>query len=72
MSKSMLKVLSHLCLILGFLSIAGSIFMWAIMRGDGSTEALAHAERWGLFVGLWVPSFFALSTRLDRYADSAK
>lgn len=72
MSKNMLKVLSHLCLILGFLSIAGAIFMWSNMKGDGSTEAITHAERWGLFIGLWVPSFFALSTRLDRYADSVQ
>jgi len=42
------------------------------MKGDGSTEAITHAERWGLFIGLWVPSFFALSTRLDRYADSVQ
>lgn len=72
MPKNLLKLISHLCLILGFLSIAGSIFMWAIMRGDGSPEALAHAERWGIFVGLWVPSFFALSNRFDRYADVIK
>ncbi|MFZ1947140.1 MAG: hypothetical protein WAW06_06305 [bacterium] len=71
MSKSMLKMLSHLCLILGLMSIGGSILMWAVIRGDGTPEALAHAERWGLFIGLWVPSFFALSIRLDRYADSA-
>jgi hypothetical protein len=72
MSRNMLKVLSHLCFILGFLSILGAIFMWSIMRGDGSGEAVAHAERWGLFVGLWAPSFFALSTRFDRYAESAQ
>jgi len=68
MSKGMLKMLSHICLILGLLSIVGAILMWTVMKGGGTPEAIAHAERWGLFVGLWVPSFFALSTRLDRYA----
>jgi hypothetical protein len=70
MSKGMLKTLSHLCLILGFISIVGSVLMWTVMRGEGTAEAIAHAERWGLFIGLWVPSFFTLSSRLDRYADS--
>lgn len=64
-----LQQLSHLCLVLGFLSILGSIFMWAATRGDGSPDALAHAERWGIFIGLWVPSFFSLSVILDRYAE---
>jgi hypothetical protein len=71
MSRNTLKVLSHLCLILGLLSIVGSVFIWTVMRGDASPEALANSERWGIFVGLWVPSFFALSTRLDRYAGGA-
>jgi hypothetical protein len=69
MNKNLIRFLSNLCLVLGFLSIVGAIFMWSIKRGDGSAEALANAERWGIFVGLWVPSFFALSTRFDRYAD---
>jgi hypothetical protein len=69
MSARLLRWLSHLCFVLGFASIAGSFIMWAVTRGDGSPEALAHAERWGIFVGLWVPSFWALSVRFDRYAD---
>lgn len=69
MAKNLIRFLSHLCFVLGFLSIIGAIFMWVSNRGDGSAEALAHADRWGIFVGLWVPSFFALSTRFDRYAD---
>jgi len=43
--------------------------MWYITRGDLSPEALAHAERFGIFVGLWAPTFFILSSRFDRYAD---
>jgi hypothetical protein len=26
-------------------------------------------ERFGIFIGLWVPSFFILSNRLSRKAD---
>ena len=64
--------LSQLCVILGFLSILGSIFMWAVTKDSSSAESLAHAERWGIFVGLWVPSFFSLAVIFDRYAERAK
>jgi hypothetical protein len=69
MARNLVRFLSHLCFVSGFLSIIGSIFTWVSNRGDGRAEALAHAERWGIFAGLWVPSFFALSARFDRYAD---
>ena len=69
LSQKHLRLLSDLCFILGFVSILGSIFMWYITRGDMSLEALAHAERFGIFVGLWAPTFFILSNRFDRYAD---
>jgi hypothetical protein len=69
LSLKQLRLLSDLCFILGFISILGSIFMWYITRGDMSLEALAHAERFGIFVGLWAPTFFILSNRFDRYAD---
>jgi hypothetical protein len=69
MSDKFLRLLSKLCFVLGFVSIIGSIIMWKIALGDGSPEVIAHAERWGIFVGLWVPSFFAVSICFDRYAD---
>ena len=72
LSKKTLDMLSNLCFVLGFVSILGSIFMWWITKGDGSIEALAHAERFGIFVGLWAPTFFILSSRLNRYADKAQ
>jgi hypothetical protein len=68
LSQAQLQLLSDLCFIFGFISILGSIFMWYITRGDFSPEALAHAERFGIFVGLWAPTFFILSNRFDRYA----
>jgi hypothetical protein len=63
--KAKLKALSHICFILGFASIVGSILIWWITKDPDP----AHGERFGIFVGLWVPSFFSLSTRLDRYAE---
>jgi len=68
LSQTQLRLVSDLCFIFGFISILGSIFMWYITRGDLSPEALAHAERFGIFVGLWAPTFFILSSRFDRYA----
>ena len=67
-SKKQLRWLSDLCLVLGFVSILGAIVVWAAMRGAGSPEELAHAERFGIFVGLWAPTFFVLSNRLELYA----
>jgi hypothetical protein len=44
--------------IAGLLSIAGSILTW---RGAKQSGDAAHAERFGIFVGLWAPTFFALA-----------
>jgi hypothetical protein len=67
-SKKQLRWLSDLCFVLGFVSILGAIVVWAAMRGTGSPEELAHAERFGIFVGLWAPTFFVLSNRFELYA----
>ncbi len=67
LNKDTLKLLSDISLAAGFLSIAASIISWFSKRGTDR----AHAERFGIFVGLWVPSFFALSHRLSRAAHEA-
>lgn len=67
MKPSQLKQLSNLCLVLGFASIVGSIAIW-YLTGGSTEESKAHAERFGIFVGLWAPTFFILSNRFDRYA----
>ncbi len=71
MNANQLKTLSGLCFILGFLSIAGSIFIW-YMTGGKSPELQAHSERFGIFVGLWAPTFMILSNRFDRFAENKK
>jgi hypothetical protein len=72
LTKKQLRLLSDLCFVFGFLSILGSIFMWYITRGDMSVESLAHAERFGIFVGLWAPTFFILSSRFDGYEEKSE
>jgi len=71
MNKTSLKRLSNLCFLLGFASIAGSIAIW-YLTGGTEPEGKAHAERFGLFVGLWAPTFFVLSNRFDRYSEKAE
>ena len=68
MKPSQLKQLSSLCFLLGFASILGSIGIW-FLTGGTSPDTQAHAERFGIFVGLWAPTFFILSNRFDRYAE---
>jgi hypothetical protein len=60
----MLKTLSSICFVLGFVSILGSIAIWLLSKGADP----AHGERFGIFVGLWAPTFFILSERFDRSA----
>jgi hypothetical protein len=67
MSPSLLRVLSNVCFVAGFVSIAASIAIWVLFKDPDP----AHGERFGIFVGLWAPTFFALSDRFDRYANKA-
>lgn len=60
-----LRALSELCLVLGFASIIASIVAWFTSKEPDT----AHGERFGIFIGLWVPSFFILANRLSRKAD---
>jgi hypothetical protein len=61
-----LRVLGDVSFAAGFASIAASIAIWAIKRADDDAP---HAERFGIFVGLWAPTFFILSNRMERYAE---
>ena len=55
----------------GNASILLSIAVWWFL--DRSTpEAAAHAERFGIFIGLWAPTLLILSNRFDRFADKAR
>lgn len=52
---------SGLSYLLGFASVAASIAIW---NNKKDTDT-AHAERFGIFVGLWAPTFFAIGNGLD-------
>ncbi len=62
MSTQPAGALSNLCLALGFASILASIGIWFFYA---SADA-AHAERFGIFVGLWAPTFIILSERVRQ------
>lgn len=73
MNSSTYKLLSGLCFVLGFISIIGSIAIWFIQGGQSVEPSIRiHGEHFGIFVGLWAPTFFILSNRFDRYAELAK
>jgi hypothetical protein len=68
MKTKKLKQPGGLCFFPGFVSILGSIGIW-FLAGGTEPETLAHAERFGIFVGLWAPAFLILSNCFDRHAD---
>ncbi len=54
--------LSSISYIAGFVSIVASIAIWFLSKDPD----VAHGERFGIFVGLWAPTFFILSDRLKN------
>ncbi|KID28446.1 hypothetical protein JD82_02179 [Prauserella rugosa] len=46
----------------GMASIGLSVLSWAASMN--AAESTARADRWGIFVGEWAPSFFALGVAL--------
>jgi hypothetical protein len=63
--KKTLKLMSHVSLMAGLFSIAASIATWLSTKNHDR----AHAERFGIFIGLWVPTLLILSQRLARFAE---
>ena len=70
MNKHTCHVLSTICFQGGILSILLSIGTWWFLKGDDPEQA-AHAERFGIFIGIWAPTLLILSNRFDRFADKA-
>jgi predicted transporter len=64
------RSLSNFMNIAGFASILASIVIWAVQGGNANKpEEKAHGERFGIFVGLWAPTFFILANRLELAAQ---
>lgn len=64
----MLDKLGYLAAGLGFTSIAASIAAWYTEKTDDEIEN-AHAERTGIFIGLWPQTFFALAMILFKLKE---
>lgn len=57
---------SEHCYIGGFASIAASYVAWAVSaQVEGTTNE--RADRWGIFVGHWAPTFFTIGLALANY-----
>jgi hypothetical protein len=48
----------------GLGSVGASFISWLISRGK--RDARAQSDRWGLFVGEWAPTFFAIGVGLKQ------
>lgn len=67
------RSLSNFMNVAGFASIIVSIIIWWSQGGKADKpEEKAHGERFGIFVGLWAPTFFVLASRLELAAQDNK
>lgn len=64
-----LGITSDVAYTLGFLSVIGSIFIWYSQGGTKEGSEKAAAERFGIFVGLWAPTFFAIGNGIAVLKD---
>ena len=54
-------VTSEMAYILGLGSVLASIAAWARAK---STDDIPSAQRWGIFVGLWAPTFMEIGNAI--------
>ena len=64
MNANTAKTLSAVCYYGGFASSIVSILVWSFFKSSDP----AHGERFGIFIGLWAPTFFILSDKYGREA----
>ena len=60
---------ANLSYALGFLSVIASIVVWFTQGGLDAGEAGAAGERFGIFVGLWAPTFMAIGNGIDNLPE---
>ena len=53
------------CYMAGFASIGISFLSWMLSK-HLETAGIDRADRWGIFVGEWAPTFFALGLALKH------
>jgi hypothetical protein len=61
---------ANLSYALGFISVIASIVVWFTQGGTDAGEAGAAGERFGIFVGLWAPTFMAIGNGIDNLSDA--
>ena len=49
----------------GFASIGLSFVSWALSQANRKTDR-SQSDRWGIFIGHWAPTFFALGLALKH------
>ena len=49
----------------GFASIVIALVAWLASQGKDSNDK-AQSDRWGIFIGHWAPTFFALGLALKQ------
>lgn len=54
-----------------FVSIGLTFVSWLTSRNK-EDASLARADRWGIFVGEWAPTFFGLGLALRGYEDKKR
>jgi hypothetical protein len=59
-------VSSNLAYLAGLASILASITAWKTSK-DAETAQRDRADRWGIFVGLWAPTFIGLGNALAHH-----
>ena len=52
----------------GLASIGLSVAVW-LASAKGESVGVDRADRWGIFVGEWAPTFFGLGLALAQYED---
>ena len=71
-TKKNARVFSSVLVGLGFLSIVASLVTWFTAKASSpSHEELSEGQRFGLFIGLWPPTFFILSNLVHRVAEGS-
>ncbi|MBO4206546.1 hypothetical protein [Micromonospora echinofusca] len=54
------------CYIAGFVSVGLSFSSWFLSK-HLERSGIDRADRWGIFVGEWAPTFFAIGNGLQMY-----
>ena len=54
----------------GFASIGLSLATWLVSRATGDDKP--QADRWGIFIGHWAPTFFALGIALKHEEETKR